>query len=156
MKLKTNYLYLLFIPLIALGFYRIYNPPSQDDKKMPKQTETEVQTTEEVQTISEEVPTISLDSIKKLGIDITLWAESPEDFEKIHMVKLERYKYIPIIYFQTKEKIEFPSNIWFQPKEGKEKLALLLYSWNEGNNHLEYLLKNKDKKFVVIGCYNDK
>ncbi len=40
--------------------------------------------------IHNKVTGISIDSLKKLGTNLTLWAESKQDFEKMNNVKLEQ------------------------------------------------------------------
>lgn len=74
MKFKTHYLWLLLLPMIALGFYQIYNPPTQQDEEVK---------------VEEQMPTIRLDSLAKLNIHVSLWAEDKESFELLHKVKLE-------------------------------------------------------------------
>lgn len=138
--------------ILLLLLAGIFLGKNSSKKHTPKDNKDSVEVSVCNDSIIELIPTISIDSLAKLGIEVMLWAESLDDFESLHNIKLYRNKTVPGISFQSKEKIEFPK-LWF---EQKGKMELLLYSWNEGHNHLEYLLKNKDKKFVVIGSYNDK
>lgn len=80
MKLNTNYLYLLLLPLSILGFYRIYNPPIQQNQEVR---------------LEEQRPTIRLDSLAKLNINVTLWVESKKDFESLYDVELEIVSFYP-------------------------------------------------------------
>lgn len=142
---QTGVFYLTYMLAFVIAFNILVSCTSSENKKQ--------ETTQ--QTVKETVPTISLNSLANLGIKIILWMESPKDFEALHNAKLYRNKTVPVIYFQSKEKIRFPY-LWFE-KKGEMELVLISWGWNEEKrNHLEYLLSNKDKKFVVIGCYNDK
>ncbi|MFZ2150918.1 MAG: hypothetical protein WAZ12_03645 [Candidatus Absconditicoccaceae bacterium] len=131
MKFKTNYLYLLFIPLVVLGFYRIFNPPSQDDKT----TEQEV-----IKTKTEFNPTTTLESLKKLGINISLWTESKKDFERIHDVELEKVSNEILVFVD-----DVPEHNPYHWSIRKQWMKL------EGNK--TELFTNNGKNFVVIGSY---
>lgn len=135
MKFNANYLYLLLVPLTALGFYRIYNPPSQEDKK----TEATEQTA--IKNRTESVPTISLDSLAKLGIEVMLWAESNESFEKLHNVKLERISY---------STHSFIANMSGSMGEFDWTVTKQWMKWQ--GNKIE-LFTNYGNRFVVIGTY---
>ncbi len=104
---------------------------SKDDKTFTKQ-QTKVEYKQE---------TMTLDSLRKMNIDITLWAESKESFEKLHNIKLE----------SVSSRIET-----FTKDLGSE------FSWEAYKKYMEWEVttmsiftdfRSETDKFVAIGDY---
>ncbi|MFA7717645.1 MAG: hypothetical protein WC875_02935 [Candidatus Absconditabacterales bacterium] len=90
-----------------------------------------------------ELPTISLDSLSKLNINITLWAESKEDYEALTKDTLER------VNFATCEFIADMSGsydfVWSAMKK--------YMKWISNGSKMKMFDHQSGEKFVVIGFY---
>ncbi len=116
---------ILFVLLAVLG-----GCLSKNNKE--KDTTTEIKSS---------VPSISIDSLSTLGIDVTLWAESKESFEKLNNVKTERVAW-SIHSFIASMAGSMGEFDWAATKQ---------YMKWQGNK--TELFSNYGNRFVVVGTY---
>lgn len=137
-------------PIIIIAFglfimgYVYFSPEKEKSKLISNNIE---QTTIKEQSVEKAIPSISIDSLSRLGIEITLWTEGNEPFEKLYNVKLERVSY---------STHSFVANMSGSMGEFDWTVTKQWMKWQ--GNKIE-LFTNYGNRFVVIGNYatlNDK